>query len=136
MRDWFERVKWKTSRWMQGRYGPDELYVFLMVLGFICLFLSVLSPKFSILAFIFMLLAVLRCYSKNLKQRGKERNVFLSIVTKPQKWFRLQRRRWTDRKTYRYFKCNGCGQILRVPTGKGKIMITCPKCQKKNNKKT
>ena len=29
---------------------------------------------------------------------------------------------------YSYFRCPQCGQQLRVPRGRGKISITCPKC--------
>lgn len=41
-----------------------------------------------------------------------------------------QRRRGQGRradKEHKYFTCK-CGAICRVPVGKGKIVITCPKC--------
>jgi len=31
-------------------------------------------------------------------------------------------------KDHKYFTCKACGTICRVPVGKGKIIITCPKC--------
>ena len=31
-------------------------------------------------------------------------------------------------KEHKYFTCKNCGAICRVPAGKGKIIITCPKC--------
>ena len=31
-------------------------------------------------------------------------------------------------KEHRYFTCKQCKTICRVPVGKGKIIITCPKC--------
>ncbi|MCR5144203.1 MAG: hypothetical protein K6B67_02710 [Lachnospiraceae bacterium] len=34
-----------------------------------------------------------------------------------------------QRKMYKYFKCPGCKQKVRVPKGHGKIAITCPKCK-------
>ncbi len=29
---------------------------------------------------------------------------------------------------HKYFTCESCGAVCRVPKGKGKIMITCPRC--------
>ena len=37
------------------------------------------------------------------------------------------RARRADR-DHRYFVCKKCGAVCRVPVGKGKIIITCPKC--------
>lgn len=31
-------------------------------------------------------------------------------------------------KAHKYFTCKNCKTICRVPVGKGKIVITCPKC--------
>ena len=31
-------------------------------------------------------------------------------------------------KDHKYFTCKTCGTVCRVPVGKGKIIITCPKC--------
>ncbi len=32
---------------------------------------------------------------------------------------------------HRLVQCESCGQNLRVPTGKGNIQVTCPKCSHK-----
>jgi predicted phosphohydrolase len=37
---------------------------------------------------------------------------------------------------HRYFDCPRCRQRVRVPRGKGKISISCPKCHEKFVKKT
>ena len=37
------------------------------------------------------------------------------------------RNRDADRE-HRYFTCKNCKAICRVPAGKGRIVITCPKC--------
>ncbi len=40
-----------------------------------------------------------------------------------------KKREWEQRKTYRFFSCPQCEQRVRVPKGKGRIEITCPKCR-------
>ncbi len=32
---------------------------------------------------------------------------------------------------HRLAQCPNCGQKLRVPTGRGKLQVTCPKCSNK-----
>ena len=76
------------------------------------------------------LLAVLvlfRTFSRNLSKRRAENERFLA-------WWRPVKQRitgaWQRRrdKDHKYFTCKNCKTICRVPTGKGKIEITCPKC--------
>jgi len=33
-----------------------------------------------------------------------------------------------ERRQYKYFHCNQCGQRLRVPRGKGRLRVTCTRC--------
>ena len=59
--------------------------------------------------------------------------------SKYQKYLRLRNRltgrlralrdRLRQSRTHRFFKCPECGVTVRVPKGKGKIKITCPKCR-------
>jgi LSD1 subclass zinc finger protein len=35
-----------------------------------------------------------------------------------------------------FIKCPGCHNMLRLPRGKGKLQVTCPKCGERFNKKT
>lgn len=38
---------------------------------------------------------------------------------------------WKGRKTKAFLKCPTCGTMLSVPKGKGKLIVTCPKCHSK-----
>lgn len=132
--------KWLMNfqKWMQGRYGYDELSKFLMTLSIIFMFLSFIRIFWFMyfLALACLVWVVFRCYSKNITKRIIEREKFLKITEKPRKFFSLQKMKWKDRKTFKYFKCSGCGANLRVPKGKGKIEITCPKCHRSEIKQS
>jgi ribosomal protein L37AE/L43A len=39
-------------------------------------------------------------------------------------------------KTHKYYRCTHCRQLIRVPRGKGKICISCPKCRTEFIKRT
>ena len=56
-------------------------------------------------------------------------------------WWKLKNKRANrtsreERRTYKVFICPTCKQKLRVPRGKGKISISCPKCGTSFIKKT
>lgn len=132
------KLLYNFQQWMQGRYGYDELSRFLALLSIVFLVLSFIRPLWFMyfLALACLGWVVFRCYSKNITKRIIERENFLKITEKPRKFFSLQKMKWKDRKIYKYFKCSSCGANLRVPKGKGKIEITCPKCHKSEIKQS
>ena len=115
---------------MSGRYGTDKLNSVLLWTGLILCLVSMFVPVgwanlvLSLLAQVFMVVALLRCFSRNTYKRYQENRRFL---------FMLQKLK--DRE-HRYFSCPKCRQSVRVPKGKGKISITCPKCRERFVKKT
>ena len=138
MRGFFGRMGERFARFMYGRYGNDQLNRFLTVISLILLVLSVI-PYLWILWFIalgLMIWSSFRCYSRRIYQRRRENERFLKMIQPIKDHFRLQKNKRRDRKTHRYFKCKHCRAVLRVPKGKGKIDITCPRCQKIIVKKT
>lgn len=141
MRTRWERFKWKLASWAQGRYGQDKLskhlFWFSIFMWFTSVFLFFTTWRFLPLGIGWLALfwATFRMFSKNIYTRTKELAFYERIFGKPRRFFKLQKNKWRDRKTHRYFKCS-CGSVLRVPKGKGEIVVTCPKCKARLNKKT
>ena len=124
--------RWSNAmrRFMAGRYGLDQLNVFLLVAAVIlCIISYILSKLGALLAMIGMLVNLLayalliwyifRAFSRNLEKRMLENRRYLT-------W----KSRLTDRQN-RYYRCPNCRQTVRVPRGRGKICIKCPKCSEK-----
>ena len=117
------------QRFMYGRYGSDQLNIFLLVVYLAALLLSGL-PGLGMLEFVALALmawALFRMLSRNYAARRAENAKFLKLVGPVVRWYRLRRTIRRD-KEHRYFKCPGCGQQLRVPRGKGKITVNCRSC--------
>ena len=129
MRGFFERMNWKMQRTMQGRNGQDRLAMHCNVLTWIFLLIGLFSGEgvFTTIALIFLVYGIFRTFSKNVSKRQAELAAYERVIAKPGAFFSLQKKRFQDRKTHKYLKC-ACGQVLRVPKGKGKIKVTCPKC--------
>ena len=120
MMNWLRRV-------MYGRYGTDQLTMFLMVLYVIFLLLSERLAILSVLAYVCFGFCVYRMFSRNISKRRSENAKFLEAVGPVTRWYKLKRTIHRD-KEHRYFKCPNCGQQLRVPRGKGRVQITCRTC--------
>ena len=132
MKQFLQRITYKLQIWMQGRYGMDELNRTLNTSGIVIVLLSSFIPAFRPASFagcVFIIIATLRTYSRNIYKRQQERAKYLKLTGGIRSWLSLQKRRWTDRKTHVYVKCS-CGTVLRAPKGKGKIKLHCPKCGK------
>lgn len=131
MRSFLQQLQAKFIQFMQGRRGTDDFSSFLVVVAIIFMVLAFITglDVLSWLAFIVLIYSLFRCYSKNITARDRENQTYLRIIEKPKKEFSLLRKKWTNRKTTKYFKCKGCGQTLSVPRGKGTLRVVCPKCK-------
>ncbi len=128
----------KFQQFMVGRYGSDQFTLFLTISGFV---LSILS-NFKHLGFLYLIsvalifYAVFRAFSRNYEKRRRELNWYLRWSERPKAYIKLLMNQIRDRKTHRYYRCKSCKTVMRVPKGRGKIEITCPKCRMKVVKKT
>jgi len=123
---------------MVGRYGYDELSMVMSAAALISMILSFIPGLhfMYIPNVILWFWSMYRCYSRNTTKRRKERDTYLHVIKKIKSRYALKKKAWKERKTHRYFRCKQCKTTLRVPKGKGKIKITCPKCHSEIIKKT
>ncbi len=127
----------RFARFMYGRYGTDKLNLTLLIAGLIISLVGQLLMLWP-LTFVSMAIyayALFRTFSRNIQARQKEYFTFLKLLTPMTKWFKMRKMTFTQRKTYKYFKCPSCKQVLRAPKGRGKIQVTCQKCHKEFIKK-
>jgi len=116
-------------RFMYGRYGQDQLNLFLLV-SYLVLYLIYAFTRFVPLYWVslaLLLWTLFRLLSRNAPRRRAENARFLQLTGPIRRWFHLRRTICRD-KEHCYFKCPHCGQQLRVPRGKGKITVTCRAC--------
>lgn len=128
----------KIARFMYGRYGSDGLNQWIcgVVLVLIVLNLFLRWPLLSFLQTVLLVFCIYRMFSKNIDQRRKENNAFYRYKGRVTGWFRKEKSLMAQRKDFHIYKCPQCKQKIRIPRGKGKIEITCPKCKTKFIKKS
>ena len=130
LQQFFQGLNYKLRRFMAGRYGTDKLNMVILSAGLaVCLVSAFVdSPKINLLltavSYALMFWALYRSFSRNTYKRYQENRKFLQFFD-----------RLKDRE-HRYYDCPKCRQVVRVPRGKGKIAITCPKCKERFVKKT
>jgi len=134
IRGWLQQLSYKlttgTRRFMEGRYGTDRLNMAILSVGLgVCIVaIFVQNPVVDLIltaiSYALMIWAICRSLSRNTYKRYQENRKFLQFFD-----------RLKDR-DHRYFDCPKCRQMVRVPRGKGKISITCPKCREKFIRKT
>ena len=129
-RGFLSKLAMHMHRFMEGRYGNDKLNMAILAVGFVLCLLAIFQPfplvdlLLTAASYGLMFLAIFRMLSRNTYKRYRENRRFLRF-----------RDRLRDRE-HRYYDCPRCRQPIRVPRGKGKIAITCPKCKEKFIKKT
>lgn len=140
----------KIVRFMQGRYGMDELGRFMTGASLVILILEFIT-RWNFFTFLFWAIFIViyyRMFSRDYGKRQQENQKFLNARYKCQaKWYQMFhkkdsryhsysstggfekfKRELQQRKNFHIYKCPNCSQKIRIPRGKGKIMVRCPKC--------
>ena len=114
--DWFRNF-------MIGRYGSDQLNKWLLITGLVLMLVGTIAGRkvawmanLSLLAYVPLIWCIFRMYSRNIEARRRENAAFVNFFNH------------LKDKEHRYYRCPRCRQTVRVPRGRGKINIRCPKC--------
>lgn len=125
----------RVFEFMQGRYGVDQLSNFLIWTGVILALLTMFMPYhiLVVVSWVLIIYAYVRILSKDTSKRYAQNQKFLDRTWGIRNTFAKIKYRIKygkqDASPYRIYRCRKCGQKIRIPKGKGKIMITCPKCK-------
>lgn len=117
-------MKEKMAKFMAGRYGIDALSKFIAYFAVALMLIGLLfrSNILNVLTVLLLFLAYFRIFSRNIQKRYQENIKYWNLRNRCLNFFKF-------RKTSHIYKCPGCKQKIRIPRGKGKIEITCPKCK-------
>ncbi|MDR5658428.1 hypothetical protein RH915_02890 [Serpentinicella sp. ANB-PHB4] len=126
------------KKFMYGRSGGDQLSIFLFCISILLTLVGQIVgiSLLIMISYIPLGIAIYRIFSKDVQKRRMENYKFAILMSPLYAKFKKVQNRITCAKTHKYFKCTKCKTALRVPKGKGKIMVTCPKCKLKFSRKT
>lgn len=127
----------KLYHFMQGRYGADQFNRFLMISAIICFAFSLFGLRiFYIFGIVIFVYAYFRVFSRNIYKRREENHTYIKYEYKLRQRFLTWKQDMQQRKIYHIYRCPSCKQKIRVPRGKGRIEIRCPKCSQTFIKKS
>ncbi|HKL80083.1 MAG TPA: hypothetical protein VJ888_06570 [Mobilitalea sp.] len=124
-------MKEKLRQFMIGRYGADQLSKFTLGAAMVAMMGSLLFGGKVLYSMSLLLLALcyIRMFSRNHTKRYHENNIYLSYKSSILRFLK-KGGNTSGKKNYRIYTCPSCRQKIRIPKGKGRISITCPKCRK------
>ena len=131
-------MKRRFMEFMNGRYGVDQLSRFMLGVAMVCLILNVFVRQQFVNMLVLVILGVcyFRMFSKNYTQRSAENRKYLEMTQGIRTWAGRQKNLAAQNRDFHIYKCPSCGQKIRIPRGKGKIMVKCPKCGHEFKKKS
>ena len=127
----------RLYRFMQGRYGKDDLSNFCVWTGLALYVISLFFFRYPITQCIiylfstaFLAISIFRTLSKNHLKRQIENQRYLRLKNKLSAFFRLQKDKFKERKTHAFRRCPHCKAVMRLPRRRGKHGVNCPACRR------
>ena len=132
------KLKDRFIRFMYGRYGVDSFGKFTIWGSLILMLIAGWTHRgiLSWLAWAGIIYSYFRMFSKNISKRYAENQKYLTMTAGIRRKLASWKSQLAQRKIYHIYRCPGCKQKIRVPRGRGKIEIRCPKCNTRFVKKS
>lgn len=125
-------MKQKLIRFMIGRYGSDQFSKFLLAIAVILMVISMFFSNQGVLyplSLIILAYTYFRMFSRNIPKRYAENQKYMKYHNHAIQYLNKEKKIMAQRKDFHIYKCPNCKQKIRVPKGRGKIEISCKKCQ-------
>lgn len=125
------KIREKIRSFFRGRYGIDELGKVIIIVSTV-IYLAGAVFKSSLLlcfAMVGLFCGLYRAMSRRVGDRERENCIY-------DRYKKLWKIQYKERKTSRIFMCKKCGRLVRVPKGKGRIQVTCTVCGNKSIHRT
>lgn len=105
----------KFYRFMQGRYGMDQLYRFIFFLALVLMIINnfLKNPMLNLVIYALLILDIFRMLSKNHSARYAENQKYLQLTAKFRYWLDQQKKLWQERKYHHIYTCPKCKQKIR-----------------------
>ena len=126
------KLKYSLYRFMNGRYGSDQLNMALLILSILVSLIGGIffnrSIVVSLIVYALSIIIIYRGFSKKIYKRQQENLKFKRLIQPIKSHYKIIKLNLTQ-KQFKHVQCPRCHRTLRVPRGRGKIEVTCPHCK-------
>lgn len=128
--NWQRNIQRSAAEWSYGRNGTDELGSAVANLAIVIIFVDLFinTHWLNWVGLVLITYAWFRISSKNITARARENEAAIKKAGPVVHFLANPLATIKENKEYVHLACPSCGQKVRIPRGKGKVRITCPKC--------
>lgn len=137
----WQNFKMKFRNFMMNRNGVDQLasaeivcalaisIVGWLLSGFVSNVTALIAAGLNFIGMVLYFHCLFRIFSTNLSKRREENRKYIAWSTQRKTEHEQSKKRFNNRKEYKYFKCPNCKVRMRLKRGTGIVTITCRQCQ-------